>query len=108
MTARRLHAVCPRCNPSMSLSLRTVALRPDGRMVQHNTYSVGRGTRCSGSGAAPEPDAMRAWLAAYEGEAHGAVRRAQQALTRAEGDLAAAEQECADRAAWCAQQRGAL
>lgn len=85
--------------------MRTQPLRPDGRVVQHVTYSVGRGTRCSGSGVVPAPEAVSAWLADYERDAIEAVRRAREALTRAEAALAAAETEREERAAWCAEQR---
>lgn len=106
--SRRLHAVCPRCNPALSLALRTQPMRPDGRVVQHSTYSAGRGSRCAGSGALPEPEAVSAWLAGHEGEAIEAVRRAREAHTRAEVALAAAEREREECAAWCAEQRARL
>lgn len=102
MTARRLHAACPVC-------LRAEPLRPDGTLLQHTApHPSGRWRVCLGTGRDPGTDAVCAWLAGYESTAANAVLRAQTALVRAQAELAAAEREHADRAAWCARERGRL
>ncbi len=100
---RRLHAACPACQ-------RAEALRPDGTMLQHTAPDArsGRWRVCPGTGRDPGADAVRAWLAGHESDAADAVRRAQAALTRAQAELAEADREHAERAAWCARERGRL
>lgn len=99
---RRLHAACPVCQ-------RAEALRPDGTMLQHTApHPSGRWRVCPGTGRDPGADAVRAWLAGHESDAADAAQRAQAALARAQAELAAAQQERAERAAWCARQRGRL
>lgn len=108
MTARRLHAVCPRCQ-------RPEPLRPDGSLVRHSrwpSYST-RKITCEGSGTQPSAESVAAWLTQHEAEgaavAQGreqAVVRAREALATAEAALTAATAEREERAAWCARARG--
>lgn len=82
MTARRLHAACPRCG-------RVEPLRPDGTLVQHTRVNrCSSRCRCEGSGAQPAPGAIAAWLAQHEAEG-----------------IASAQRESTERAAWCARMR---
>lgn len=110
MSARRLHAACPECG-------RVNPLRPDGTLTRHkqSAFYLRAMVPCGGTGKPPTAEAVAAWLTQHEAEGAALVQarertvaRAREELAADEAALAAAQQEHAERAAWCARQRGRL